>query len=201
MSRKVASRSTRARAPPRARWRSSPSVGPSAQCTSSSTSRIGPFLADARRRSATAVCRRWRIVSGSASDGWSPPRPRCRAAGAKSSPPVGPSAAPSASGVDLPCELVECLHERPVRRAHDRVAGAVEDEGAPAGRPRWRTRARAGSCPTPASPATSTIRRPSSAAAGSIVRSASSSFTRPTKGNADGRQSGPGSGTRDHSQI
>ena len=91
-----------------------------------------------------------------------------------------------------PREVVERLDERPVRRAHDGVAGAVEDEGAVAPPPRRRTRGRGGSCPSPGSPPSRTTRRPSPSALGISVRSVSSSAERPTKGNVEVRRSGPG---------
>ena len=104
VSRKVATSSSRARPPARARCRSRPSVGASAQCASSSTSTTGRSRPARSSRSATAVCRRWRSVSGSV-------------------------AAPVPAA-----QLAERLHERAVGRMDDGVARAVEDERAALGR-------------------------------------------------------------------
>ena len=101
-------------------------------------------------RSVTAVCRRWRSVSGSASTGAgsSPTRAGRSGSSRVSSPPAVPSAARSSAGSSDPREVVERLDERPVGRAHHRVAGAVEHERAVAGRLERRTRAPGGSCPS-----------------------------------------------------
>ena len=87
-------------------------------------------------RSVTAVCSRWRSVSGSALTGCgSSPDPlrqvgeqprQLAARGAQRGPQLG--------GLDLTRQVIERLDERPVRRVHDRVAAAVEHERAGAGR-------------------------------------------------------------------
>ena len=88
--------------------------------------------------------------------------------------------------------VLERLDERPVRRTHDRVAGAVEDEhaGPAASAANSRTRRL---LPEPGSPLSRTTRRPSPSAIGMSARSVSSSDERPTKGNVEVRRREPGS--------
>ena len=99
VSRKVASRSTRALPAARARWRRSRSVEASAQCPSSSTSSTGRALSPTSS-SVTAVCRRWRSVSASALTGADRSPTRAGRSGSRrvSSPPDVPSATRSSAG-------------------------------------------------------------------------------------------------------
>ena len=173
----------------RARWRSRPSVGASAQCASSSTSSTGRARLTPVSRSATAVCRRWRTVSGSVSArGAGSPRSGIRRA---SSPPVGPSAACSSAGLEHPGQPLERLDERAVRRADDRVARAVEHERAALGR-LGRELAHEPALARPGLPADDRHPARGAGAVGSSARSVANSLSRPTNGNAEGRQSGPG---------
>ena len=132
-SRNVASSSSRARPPARARWRSRPSVGPSAQCASSSTSSTGrrgstPGRAGPRRRCAgdggRCPGRSRRAAPG-------PPRSGISRA---SSPPVGPSAARSSAGSRTRASCSSASTNAPYGRAHDGVARAVEHQRAARGR-------------------------------------------------------------------
>ena len=119
-------------------------------------------------RSATAVCRRWRSVSGSAATGGGRPADRGAEVGQQPRQLAAARAQRLAQlvGVGRPRQLVQRLHERPVGRADDRVAGAVEHERAVVRGLRRRTRARAGSCPSPRRrrPARSAGARPARAA-------------------------------------
>ena len=94
VSRNVVTSSARASDAPRARCRKSSSVGVSAQCPSSITTTSGALRPTPASRSATAVCRRWRSVSGSAATGSGSSPTRCARSGSsrESSPPSGPSA-------------------------------------------------------------------------------------------------------------
>ena len=136
VSRKVASSSTRAFPPARARWRRRSSVGASAQWPSSSTSSAGRRRVTPASRSATAVWSRWRSVSGSASTAGGSPATRDARSGSSrvSSPPAGAERRPQLVGLDGSRELVERLDERAVGGGNHRVARAVEHERAVARR-------------------------------------------------------------------
>ena len=83
-------------------------------------------------RSDTAVCRRWRSLSGSPGPGSGSSPTRCGRSGSSrvSSPPPVPRSERSTSGSVDALELLERGDERPVRGADECVAGAVEDENA-----------------------------------------------------------------------
>ena len=145
-------------------------------------------------RSATAVWRRWRSVSGSAStgSGSSPTRAGRSGSSRVSSPPPAPSAARSSVGLGHPHQAIERLDEGSVGRPHHRVAGAVEDErpvGCGLGR---RTRAPGGSCRRPARRRAARRGAPRRRPAASGVRSFSSSAARPTNGEVEVGRSEPG---------
>ena len=119
----------------RARWRSRPSVGASAQCASSSTSSTGRRRLTPSSRSVTAVCSRWRSVSGSARPA-SAGRPRAspRSGSSRaSSPPVGRARRAARRGRVTRASCSSASTNGPYGGVHDRVAGAVEDERAAVG--------------------------------------------------------------------
>ena len=93
-------------------------------------------------------------------------------------------------GIEHPGELLERLDERAVGRATDRVAGAVEDERAVRGRLGGELAHQAALAGARLTARTATRR--AAPAVGSSSRSVASSLSRPTNGNAEGRQSGPG---------
>ncbi len=195
VSRNVASTSTRASLLARARWRSSTSVGASAQCPSSSTSSSGRRRPAPARRSVTAVCSRWRSVSGSAATGARQPTDASGQVGKQ----AGQLAARAAElrtehvGVGDAGELVERLGEGTVGRVHHGVAGAVEHEHPFARRPRAPTPAQGGSSPSRARrPAARADRALRPRAEGARAAS-SSSAERPTNGEGGGSRRGPGS--------
>ena len=152
----------------------------------------------AASRSATALWRRWRSVSGSAATGGgasSPTRSGRSGSSRASSPPSGPRSPRAASPASISAdELVERLDERPVRAPHDRVAGAVEHQRAVC-------RGLVGELAHQAALARSRlaadqrepeplVRRPRGISAAQRGRS---SRARPANGNDGVRRSGPGS--------
>ena len=147
----------------------------SAQWPSSSTSSTGRARLTPASRSVTAVCRRWRSVSGSASTGCGSSPTRCRqigeqprqlaAAGAERGPQLGRLDARGRDG-RAPRRTARTACARPRRSRR----------GAPARRrrpPRGRTRATRRLLPEPGSPPSRTIRRPSPSAIGMSAAKAS----------------------------
>ena len=179
VSRNVASSSSRTRPAARARWRISASVGASAQCASSITSSTGCRRPMSSSRLVTAVCRRWRSVSGSVAAGGAGP-PISRA----SSGPTGTSvtrARCSSASTNGP-------YGGRTTASHAPYSTSAPSSDAPTANSRTSRL-----LPEPASPPTIATRRPSPAAHGTSERSIVSSRARPTNGNAELKHSGPGS--------
>ncbi len=130
LSRKVARTSIRASVVARAKWRSSVSVGASAQWTSSMISSSERRRAAFARTSEIAVCRRWRSVSGSAAIGGGRPLTRVAEVRQQARQLTARRAEILAQELLIGAadELLECIGDRSVGRVDHGVAGAVEDE-------------------------------------------------------------------------
>ena len=193
VSRNVASSSMRASAADLARWRRRSSVGPSAQCPSSSDEEHRLTTADAREEighgCVEAMALRVRIGDDRAREVTGP---RGRSGGAASARRRHAEIRTECRRVDLAHELVERFDERLVRASGRRRRRRRRAPARLRRRPRARTRGRAGSCPSPARRRRARPVVPPRRAAGISVRSVVSSWSARRTGTTARAAAAPG---------